>query len=110
MNMSGYPDPTAEKAIARVMKENRRKRKKMDLMDTVALMASKDYKARFKAEYYQLKIRYHKLKVMVDAWDNLSFTPTCSRQTYCLQLEAMRSYINILDHRAKAEGIILENV
>ena len=108
MNKSGYPDPTAEKAVAHVMKENKRAKRMMQLKDTIEMMTSKDYKERFKAEYYQLKIRYNKLKVMVDAWDNLSFTPTCSRQTYCLQLEAMRSYINILEHRAKAEGVILE--
>ena len=30
--------------------------------DTVALMLSHDYKDRFKAEFYQLKDRYYKLK------------------------------------------------
>ena len=30
----------------------------MELKDTVALMESDDYKDRFKAEYYQTKIRY----------------------------------------------------
>lgn len=33
-----------------------------DLKDTVELMQSKDYKERFIAEYWQLKIRYEKLK------------------------------------------------
>lgn len=110
MNMSGYPDPTAEKAIARTMREQRRKRKMMRLRDTIALMNSADPKDRFKAEYYQLKIRYAMLKNIVDGWDGLRFKPTCSRQTLCIQLEAMRSYITIMEHRAKAEGIILENV
>lgn len=30
----------------------------MELKDTVEMMLSADYKERFKAEYYQLKIRY----------------------------------------------------
>ena len=38
-------------------------------------MTSKDYKERFKAEYYQLKIRYEKLDAMIKNWDNLSFEP-----------------------------------
>ena len=36
------------------------------LSDTIDLMCSNDYKDRFKAEYYQTKIRYDKLhKVLV---------------------------------------------
>ena len=35
------------------------------LSDTVYLMCSKDYKDRFKAEYYQTKIRYDKLHKML---------------------------------------------
>jgi len=34
----------------------------MKLEETIELMTSSDYKERFKAEYYQLKIRYEKLK------------------------------------------------
>lgn len=34
----------------------------MELKNTVELMNSEDYKERFKAEYYQTKIRYEKLK------------------------------------------------
>lgn len=33
-----------------------------ELKDTIDLMTSADYKDRFKAEYYQTKIRYEKLK------------------------------------------------
>ena len=33
----------------------------MELKDTIDLMTSEDYKDRFKAEYYQTKIRYDKL-------------------------------------------------
>lgn len=34
----------------------------MQMKDTVEMMCSADYKERFKAEYYQTKIRYEKLK------------------------------------------------
>lgn len=34
----------------------------MELMDTVCLMESTDYKDRFKAEYWQTKVRYERLK------------------------------------------------
>ena len=49
----------------------------MELRDTYARMVSEDYKDRFIAEYCQLKIRYNKLKTMLDKWDNneLDFTP-----------------------------------
>lgn len=52
-----------------------------ELKQTVELMNSSDYKERFKAEYYQLKIRYDKLHNMCEKWDKdeLDFTPTCSR-------------------------------
>ena len=42
----------------------------MELKDTATLMVSSDYKERFKAEYYQLKIRLEKLKCMLQKWDN----------------------------------------
>ena len=38
----------------------------MELKDTVEMMSSEDYKERFKAEYYQVKIRYGKLKYMLE--------------------------------------------
>ena len=37
----------------------------MELKDTIKLMNSDDYKDRFKAEYYQTKIRYDKLHQML---------------------------------------------
>ena len=38
----------------------------MKLSETVEMMNSTDYKDRFKAEYYQLAIRYKGLKAMLD--------------------------------------------
>lgn len=83
----------------------------MELKDTVEMMGSEDYKERFKAEYYQVKIRYGKLKYMLERWDNelLDFTPTCPRSTYDMQIRTMSDYIAILEMRAAMEGITLPN-
>ena len=79
----------------------------MELKDTVELMTSNDYKERFIAEYCQVKIRYGKLKYMLERWDNgiLDFIPACPRSTYDLQIAAMKDYIAILEARAIMEGI-----
>lgn len=86
----------------------KRKQEMPELKDTVELMTSADYKDRFKAEYYQLKIRYTKLKNMYYNWDHLTFTPSCSKEIYSKQLAAMSSYLSILEARAKIENIILD--
>jgi len=79
------------------------------LRDTIEMMNSEDYKERFKAEYYQVVIRYQKLKSMLDKWDNdqLEFTPTCPRSTYNMQITAMTDYIAVLEARAVMEGVEL---
>lgn len=77
------------------------------LEDTIGLMISADYKERFEAEYYQLKIRRDKLQKMWDNWDNLSFTPTCKKEVYTTQLTAMNIYLDVLKQRAEIEGIEL---
>ena len=80
-----------------------------ELRDTVEMMNSEDYKERFKAEYYQVVIRYQKLKSMLDKWDNdqLEFAPTCPRSTYNMQITAMTDYIAVLEARAVMEGVEL---
>ena len=82
----------------------------MELKNTVEMMNSADYKERFKAEYYQVSIRYKKLKSMLDKWDNgtLDFEPTCPRTTYDVQINAMAIYIAVLEKRAIMENIELE--
>lgn len=80
----------------------------MELKDTVEMMLSDDYKERFKAEYYQLKIRHDKLQKMVDNWDKLDFKPTCAYSTYICQLLAMEDYMALLRSRAEQEGIKLD--
>ena len=81
----------------------------MELKDTIRMMESEDYKERFKAEYYQIVIRYKKLSSMLEKWDNgtLEFNPTCPRSTYNIQVKAMTDYIAILEARAVMEGIVL---
>ena len=83
--------------------------KPKELKDTVAGMTSTDYKERFKAEYYQLKIRYDKLHSMCEKWDKdeLEFVPTCSRFIYARQLNAMAFYLKVLEERAVTEQIEL---
>lgn len=80
-----------------------------ELRETNEMMSSDDYKERFKAEYYQVVIRYQKLKAMLDKWDNdqLEFTPTCPRSIYNMQIAAMTDYIAVLEARAVMENVIL---
>lgn len=84
----------------------------MELRDTYARMVSEDYKDRFIAEYCQLKIRYNKLKTMLDKWDNneLDFTPTCPRSLYDLQIKGMEVYLDVLGDRAEIEKIELPKI
>lgn len=81
----------------------------MKLIDTVPLMNSEDYKNRFKAEYYQVYIRFVKLKAMIEKLDKdeLDFEPTCPYSTYEMQIKAMRDYIAVLEARAVMENIDL---
>lgn len=83
--------------------------REMVLNDTVEMMNSEDYKDRFKAEYYQVAIRYKKLKAMLDKWDKgtLEFYPTCPRSTYNMQIKSMADYIAVLEARAVMEEIDL---
>lgn len=82
----------------------------MKLSQTVEMMNSGDYKERFKAEYYQIKIRVVNLDNMLSKWDReqLGFIPTCPRSTYELQLKAMRDYKAILEMRAVMENIDID--
>lgn len=81
----------------------------MELRDTIAMMNSEDYKERFKAEYYQTKIRYEKLHKMVVKYEagTLNFTPKCSLELLKEQKSFMGQYLNRLEVRAEIEGIEL---
>lgn len=81
----------------------------MELRDTVEMMNSSDYKERFKAEYYQTKIRYEKLHKMLVKHDaeKLDFTPSCPVGILREQKAEMGRYLYSLEVRAAIEGIEL---
>ena len=72
-------------------------------------MISEDFKERFKAEYYQLLIRFDALTSMLNKWKNnmLDFEPKCSKETLENQVLFMQGYIGILRLRAEIEEIDL---
>lgn len=81
----------------------------MDFKETVDLMLSDDYKERFKAEYYQAKIRYEKLHKMIVKYEakTLSFEPSCDIAIFKNQAANMGQYLYCLEVRAEIEGIEL---
>lgn len=92
----------------------------MELKETIGQMISGDYKERFKAEYYQLKIRYEKLKALntkIEAADKTRFyeekdrvempVHTCPIEMLREQQSLMGQYLHILEVRAVIEGIDL---
>lgn len=82
---------------------------KLELEDTIELMNSKDYKDRFKAEYYQTKIRYDKLHRMIVKYDarTLDFELSCDIDMHRKQARAMGEYLYCLEVRAEIEKIEL---
>lgn len=91
-----------------------------ELKDTVELMNSADYKERFKAEYYQTKIRYEKLKAFnakIEAAERTNYCGStkrvempahdCPFDLLRQQQSAMGEYLHILEIRAVVEGIEL---
>ena len=80
-----------------------------ELKETIELMQSGDFKDRFKAEYYQLKIRYQKLHNMLVKMEagTLEFEPKCSADIFREQLAAMHNYLYLLEVRAQIEGVEL---
>ena len=96
----------------------------MEFKDTIAMMMSEDYKERFKAEYYQTKIRYERLKAFnnkIEAARRTSFADygekdkktvpmpkhDCPDDMLLQQQRAMDEYLHILEVRAVIEGIEL---
>ena len=82
----------------------------MKLQDTIELMNSEDFKDRFKAEFYQLKIRICSLDNMLLKYElgELPFEPNCSYDLLNGQLKAMRLYQSYLIERAEIEGIEID--
>lgn len=82
----------------------------MELKDTVKLMQSSNYIDRFKAEYYQLKIRIEKLKAICDKAKRheLDFELNSPLIFLTAQYNAMNDYLRILKRRAEEEEIDLD--
>ncbi len=81
----------------------------MELKDTIELMNSDDYKDRFKAEYYQTKIRYDKLHKILIKNSAGTFTTqlTCPIEILEDQEYYMKDYLKTLEIRAEIEHIEL---
>ena len=81
----------------------------MELKDTIKLMNSDDYKERFKAEYYQTKIRYDKLHKMLVKYEakTLDFELSCPPEILERQACYMGNYLRTLEVRAEIEKIEL---
>lgn len=81
----------------------------MKLNETEEMMNSADYNERFKAEYYQLKIRMDGLSNMLTKYKNgtLNFKLNCSYDLLNGQFKAMDMYASYLEERAIIEGIEL---
>lgn len=96
-----------------------------NLQETGTKMLSDDYKERFKAEYWQTKIRYEKLKqlnnkieayyehrnirVCDDLGSCLGFDLACNPELLKRQQHTMGEYLHILEIRAVIEGVDLDD-
>lgn len=89
----------------------------MELEKTVDLMLSPDYKNRLKAEYWQTKIRYEKLKRSNTEWEAYRLTNVMQavaaksktpREVLQQQERVMGEYLHLLELRAVLEGVELE--
>lgn len=92
----------------------------VEFKDTIELMQSEDYKARFKAEYYQTKIRYERLKAFntkIEAANAVKYAMStvtlreprhdCPETLLREQQTVMGNYLHILEVRAEIEGVEL---
>ena len=81
----------------------------MEWKDTVEMMGSSDYKERFRAEYFQLKIRAEGLEKMLEKYKAgiLPFEPSCDYEILYTQYIFMKHYQYTLEDRARIENIIL---
>ena len=106
-----YPDGYVSWSPKEAFEEAYSEVGKNPLYDTSLLMKSKDFKDRFRAEYYQLENRYQGLKKMLESYKNgtLPFKPLCNYELLYEQLIHMGNYAKTLDERATIEGIELDS-
>lgn len=67
-----------------------------------------DWQQRFVLEYRELLTKTVKLGNMLENWDNLNFTPKCSKSLLSAQYNTMRAYLSILEERAVIESVNLK--
>lgn len=67
-----------------------------------------DWQQRFVIEYKELLTKTIKLGNMLENWDNLNFTPKCSKPLLTAQYNTMRAYLSILEERAVIEDVNLK--
>ena len=67
-----------------------------------------DWQQRFVIEYKELLEKTTKLGNMLDNWDNLNFTPKCSKLLLATQHNTMKAYLSILEERAIIEDVKLK--
>ena len=67
-----------------------------------------DWQQRFVNEYKELFEKTIKLGNMLNNWDNLNFTPKCSKSLLFAQYNTMKAYLSILEERAIIEDINLK--
>lgn len=81
----------------------------MELKETIEMMNSEDYKERFKAEYWQTKIRYNKLHDLIVKYEakTLGFEPSCPIDILKKQARYMGNYLYLLEFRSEIENINL---
>lgn len=89
----------------------------MELESTLDLMLSPDYKNRLKAEYWQTKARYEKLKRSNTEWEAYRLTngmqavaaeSKTPMDVLQQQQRVMGEYLHLLELRAVLEGVELE--
>jgi hypothetical protein len=113
MNHATIPQITIKEGVLKMIEDGKitvaEYREAKTLKDTVNLMLGNDFKDRFRAEYYQLKIRMNSLETMLDKLTKgeLDFKPKCPIGLLQQQLDTMRQYLGILQIRASIEDIDL---
>lgn len=82
-----------------------------ELKETSSLMESNDYWERFRAEYWQLKVRYEKLKNFVNKIEVARLTGwkeprhDCPVELLREQQKHMGRYLSVMEKRALIEKI-----
>ena len=74
----------------------------MDLKEAIQIETCKDYEKDLQDEYYQLSMRYKRLKATVDRWDKrgLITSPESIRSIYDMQLGNESLSCNVVRKRS----------